>query len=89
MKRNEVIDVSRRGTSRELDRLTDELARNARATAALLTSPRYDEAELAELDVRARTLRAAIATERRKLAQNDEQIELSCRSPATYLVCGS
>ena len=44
----------------DVQRLTDELADVARATARLLLDPRYDEAELAELDFRARQLRASI-----------------------------
>ena len=46
--------------SAHIRRLTEELAGVARETAQLLLNPRYDEAELAELDVRARQLRAAI-----------------------------
>ena len=89
MRRDDGVGTPGQRSSRELERLTDELARTARATAALLTTVRYDEAELAELDVRARALRAAIAEERRKLGQSDEQIELTCRYPKTHLVCGS
>ena len=44
----------------EVERLNGELAEIARATARLLLTPRYDEAELAYLDVRAREIRAAI-----------------------------
>jgi hypothetical protein len=43
-----------------VESLTEELAQLARETAQLLLTPRYDEAELAELDVRAREVRAAI-----------------------------
>jgi hypothetical protein len=44
----------------EVQRLTRELATVAQDTARLLLCPRYDEAELAELDVRARELRARL-----------------------------
>lgn len=44
------------------DRATpvEELAEVARRIARLLSQPRYDEAELAELDVRANALRARV-----------------------------
>jgi hypothetical protein len=45
----------------EADRIRDELAGVARQIARLLIQPRYDEAELAELDVRARDLRQQLA----------------------------
>jgi hypothetical protein len=45
----------------EAERLRDELANVARSIARLLLQPRYDEAELAELDVRARDLRQKLA----------------------------
>jgi chromosome segregation ATPase len=47
--------------SEELDALNDELASVAMRIAALLSKERYDEAELAELDARAKDLRARIA----------------------------
>jgi hypothetical protein len=53
----------------EVRQLREELAGVARETARLLLRPRYDEAELAELDVRARDLRArlrALAPPRRE-----------------------
>lgn len=46
--------------SGSVESLTNELPVIARTTAQLLLTPRYDEAELAELDVRAREVRRAI-----------------------------
>jgi len=48
------------GKAEDVSELEQELARVARHIARLLLHPRYDEAELAELDVRARELRARI-----------------------------
>ena len=45
---------------KQLGRLREELSGVARQIAALLTQPRYDEAALAELDVRAAALRSQI-----------------------------
>lgn len=44
----------------EVERVAQELASVARETARLLLRPRYDEAELAELDLRARELRGRL-----------------------------
>jgi hypothetical protein len=46
----------------DVSELEQELARIARCIARLLLHPRYDEAELAELDVRARELRERIGS---------------------------
>jgi predicted exporter len=78
MERNEVGSPVP-GSTPELERLTDQLAQNARATAVLLTTRGYDEAELAELDRRGRELRAAIAVERGKLAPVDDDADLAYR----------
>jgi len=61
----------------DLERLNEELAATARAAARLLTLPRYDEAELAELDVRARNLRAAIGQAQPPAAEDDEPVILT------------
>jgi len=61
----------------ELERLNEELAATARAAARLLTLPRYDEAQLAELDVRARKLRAAIGQAQPPPAEHDEPVILT------------
>src|ERR1044071_435685 len=47
-------------TAEQLAGLHEQLARVARKIAKLLTQPRYDEAELAELDVEANRLREQI-----------------------------
>jgi hypothetical protein len=48
------------GGAEHVSGLEQELAQVARRIARLLVQPRYDEAELAELDVRARELRERI-----------------------------
>lgn len=57
----------------EVRRLTEQLARNALAIAELLSKPRYDEARLAELDVRAGQLRASIAARLRPVNGVDDE----------------
>jgi hypothetical protein len=79
MERNEVGGSSAPASTPELERLTEQLAQNARATAVLLTTRGYDEAKLAELDRRGRELRAAIAAERGKLAPVDDGADLAYR----------
>lgn len=59
--------------------LEDELGQVARQVARLLLKPRCDEAELAELDVRARELRDGI---RRAAPPRPEPIEI--RLPGRY-----
>ena len=49
-----------RDAEQEVERLTEELAEVARATARLLLTPRYDEAKLAELDRQRSELRTRI-----------------------------
>jgi hypothetical protein len=71
-------DPSSPAVADDLARLNEALAATARATAMLLTRPRYDEAELAELDVRARTLRAAIGQAQPAPAVHDEPVTLAC-----------
>ena len=62
-------------TPEELSRWKEELAELARRTARLLTTPRYDEAALAELDVRARELRARIrAAEGPRRKEDDDSL---------------
>jgi hypothetical protein len=60
----------------EVQRLTEELAEVARETARLLLRPRYDEAELAELDVRARDLRTRLRALNRSHEREPYEIEL-------------
>jgi hypothetical protein len=65
--------ASRNGPpGRLLERLERELADVARQIATLLTQPRYEEAELAELDARAKELR--------------EQID-ALKAPARQAIC--
>jgi DNA repair ATPase RecN len=66
---------------KDLQRLNDELAEVARATARLLLKPRYDEAELAELEARRRELRDRI---RKITPPPEEAITLEQRSPMMY-----
>jgi hypothetical protein len=62
----------------DLPRLRESLAGVATSIARLLTRPRYDEAELAELDVRARDLRARIRhAEAALLEQREPELVLS------------
>ncbi|HEU0053114.1 MAG TPA: hypothetical protein VFQ39_08045 [Longimicrobium sp.] len=58
------VDPVAQGEYNDLAAVRVELEKIARATAALLLTHDYDEAELAELDVRARELRAALAAAR-------------------------
>ena len=51
--------------------LEDRLATNARKIALLLTQPRYDEAELAELDAIGRELRQEIRDARPVIVRPD------------------
>ena len=55
-------------THTELTALQDELAEVARSIARLLLKPGHDPAELAELDRRAKTLRARIQDVREREA---------------------
>jgi hypothetical protein len=71
-------DLSLPASSADLARLNEELASTARAVARLLTLPRYDEAELAELEVRARKLRAAIGRAHAASAPEEEPVVLTC-----------
>jgi hypothetical protein len=64
----------------EVARLNQELAATARATAMLLIQPRHDPAELAQLDVRAKELRAAIR-QAEAVAQQGEPVVLASRHP--------
>ncbi|HEX6749882.1 MAG TPA: hypothetical protein VF092_21495 [Longimicrobium sp.] len=64
----------------DLQRLHDDLAGVARAIARLLLRERYDEAELAELEVRRDELRREIATHQEP--PKPETIEL--RLPGEY-----
>jgi hypothetical protein len=57
---DQVIGSGCEPLSGSVESLTDELAEIQRVTARLLLTPRYDEANLAELSVRARDVRAAI-----------------------------
>lgn len=52
--------ASRNGSEKQLNRLNLELADVARGILVLLNQPRYDEAELAELDARRNALRERI-----------------------------
>lgn len=54
------MDVDRNGQRPGASELEDQLAAVARSIAKLLTQPRYDEAELAELDIAAQRLRERI-----------------------------
>jgi hypothetical protein len=60
-------------TQASVPAMEDELAHVAKQIARLLLQPRYDEAELAELDVRARELRDRI---RRAAPPRPEPVEL-------------
>ncbi len=73
----------------DLAGLNEALAATARAIAALLTRPRYDEAELAELEVRARKLRAAIREAHPAPAAEDEPVILASPGASrAWLVSG-
>jgi hypothetical protein len=63
----------------EVARLEDELAVTARKIARLLVHPRYDEAELAELEVRAGELRSRIRQAQPPVAE----FELALRLPSS------
>jgi hypothetical protein len=82
-------DLSLPASSADLARLNEELASTAREVARLLTRPRYDEAELAELEVRARKLRAAIGRAHAALAPEEEPVILTCPGGSrAWLVSG-
>jgi hypothetical protein len=70
----------------EIPKLQDELARVAKQTARLLLQPRYDEAELAELDARARELRARIQS---ACVTRDADVMTEFRVLPTHTVSGS
>jgi len=63
-------------TQASVPAMEDELAHVTKQIARLLLQPRYDEAELAELDVRARELRDRI---RRAAPPRPEPVELRLR----------
>ncbi|HSU14138.1 hypothetical protein [Longimicrobium sp.] len=74
-------DPSLQERAAEAERLRDELAGVARQIARLLVQPRYDEAELAELDVRARDLRQQLA---RAMPPHDVEGPPELRLPVSY-----
>lgn len=76
-----MVQEFERAGERDVERLTEELAEVARATARLLLKPRYDEADLAQLEARRKELRERI----RKLSPpHEEAITLEQRNPFTF-----
>ena len=68
----EIPRAVRAAESSKVERVAQELAAVARETARLLLSPRYDEAARAELDVRARELRAQLRAAASEEDRGDE-----------------
>ncbi|HEU0052120.1 MAG TPA: hypothetical protein VFQ39_03040 [Longimicrobium sp.] len=66
-------DSTVRDESPDLSAARTELEKTARAIAELLLRPRYDEAELAELDARARELREFIRDNRPRWLEYDSE----------------